>query len=78
MTSIRYLLYACLVSLATCYLVDPPTTAANDTIQDCTNWVVVTATDTCTSIASSYAITLQQFEVEYVSTRTSMKVSTAH
>ena len=62
----QYFLYACLVASATCYLVAPPTTAANDTISDCSNWVVVNATSNCAAIAQNYSITLQQFEVTYV------------
>lgn len=56
-----------LVGLARAYLVDPPTTAASDTIQDCSNWAVVTSTDKCQSIADSWGITLAQFQ-SYVST----------
>ncbi|KAH6649142.1 hypothetical protein BKA67DRAFT_382165 [Truncatella angustata] len=33
------------------YLVDPPTTAAADTIKDCTYWQVASSNDTCTSIS---------------------------
>ncbi|KAI0106466.1 carbohydrate-binding module family 50 protein [Nemania sp. FL0031] len=40
------------------YLVDPPTTAPDDTIQDCTNWVVATSSDTCESIAEDNFISL--------------------
>ncbi|KAI1194415.1 carbohydrate-binding module family 50 protein [Nemania serpens] len=40
------------------YLVDPPTTAPGDTIQDCTNWVVATSSDTCESIAEDNFIAL--------------------
>jgi hypothetical protein len=58
---------SCVLS-ATCYIVDPPTTAPNDTIQDCTNWVVASSTINCQTIASNYSITLKQFEVDYVST----------
>jgi hypothetical protein len=49
------------------YEVDPPTTAPPGTILDCTNWVVADATSNCAEIATSYAITLQQFEFTYVS-----------
>ncbi|KAI0449632.1 carbohydrate-binding module family 50 protein [Xylaria acuta] len=40
------------------YLVDPPTTAPDDTIQDCTNWAVATSSDTCESIADDNFISL--------------------
>ncbi|KAM0809653.1 hypothetical protein AB5N19_09999 [Seiridium cardinale] len=43
------------------YLVDPPTTAAPDTIQDCTYWDVASSNDTCTSISENWGITLAQF-----------------
>jgi len=44
------------------YTVDPPTTAPNNTILDCTNWVVVTSSDTCTALAVNNGITLAQFD----------------
>jgi hypothetical protein len=50
------------VGAVTAYLVDPPTTAKNDTISDCTNWDVVASTDTCQSIADNAGITLAQFD----------------
>ncbi|KAH8163292.1 hypothetical protein CIB48_g4954 [Xylaria polymorpha] len=40
------------------YLIDPPTTAPDDTIQDCTNWAVASSSDTCESIADDYFISL--------------------
>ncbi|KAI1354385.1 carbohydrate-binding module family 50 protein [Xylaria sp. FL0043] len=42
------------------YLVDPPTTAPSNTIQDCSGWAVATSTDTCESIADDNFITLSQ------------------
>jgi len=48
------------------YTVDPPTTAAPDTIQDCTWWRVAAENDTCASISQSFYLTLDQFEA-YVS-----------
>jgi hypothetical protein len=44
------------------YLVDPPTTAASDTITDCTYWQVATANDTCASISAYWGLTLDQFD----------------
>lgn len=44
------------------YTVDPPTSAPSDTIQDCTNWVVVSSTDTCQAISDDNGITLAQFD----------------
>jgi hypothetical protein len=49
------------------YAVPPPTTAPSGTILDCTNWVVADASSSCSTIAQDYAITLQQFEFDYVS-----------
>ncbi|KAK6073694.1 LysM domain-containing protein [Seiridium cupressi] len=46
---------------STQYLVDPPTTAAPDTIQDCTYWEVTASNDTCTNISENWCITLAQF-----------------
>ncbi|KAI1360466.1 carbohydrate-binding module family 50 protein [Xylaria arbuscula] len=40
------------------YLVDPPTTAPDDTVQDCTNWVEATSSDTCESIAAANFLAL--------------------
>jgi hypothetical protein len=57
---------AVIIGLASAYLVDPPTTASADTIQDCSSWQVVTAEDTCVSIADSWFITAVQFAA-YVS-----------
>ncbi|RYP41945.1 hypothetical protein DL768_010420 [Monosporascus sp. mg162] len=42
------------------YTVPPPTEAPEDTIEDCTNWVVGSASDTCEAIADDYFITLAQ------------------
>lgn len=53
---------ASLITLSGAYLVDPPTTAPNDTISDCSNWVVVSSTDTCSALASTNGITLAQFD----------------
>jgi hypothetical protein len=49
------------------YQMPPPTTAPDDTISDCTNWVVANASSDCSEIASYYAITEGQFEDDYVS-----------
>ena len=59
-------LVAVLGGLANAYLVDPPTTAASDTIQDCSNWVVVSASDKCQALSDNNGITLAQFQT-YVS-----------
>jgi hypothetical protein len=40
------------------YLVEPPTTAAPDTIKDCTYWQVASANDTCESIIEEWGATL--------------------
>ncbi|KAH8645715.1 hypothetical protein BX600DRAFT_477875 [Xylariales sp. PMI_506] len=53
--------FAALPSLvAAQYLVDPPTTAAPDTIQDCTYWQVASAADTCISISDFWGLSLEQ------------------
>ena len=44
----------------TCAAVDPPTTAPNNTIQDCTNWDVASSSDTCQTLSSNNGITLQR------------------
>ncbi|KAI0806567.1 carbohydrate-binding module family 50 protein [Xylaria sp. FL0064] len=49
-----------LIPLTLGYLVDPPTTAPSNTIQDCSGWAVATSTDTCESIADDNFITLSQ------------------
>lgn len=54
------------LGLANGYLVDPPTTAAADTVEDCSGWVVTVATDTCTSLATDNWITEDQLKT-YVS-----------
>ncbi|KAI0413503.1 carbohydrate-binding module family 50 protein [Xylaria grammica] len=45
------------------YLVDPPTTAPGDTIQDCTNWAVAMSSDTCESIADDNFISLSDLYI---------------
>ena len=52
---------ALLPLLGLAYLVDPPSTAAPDTIEDCTYWHVANETDTCPSISESSYITEAQF-----------------
>lgn len=59
-------LVATLGGLAHAYLIDPPTTAASDTVQDCSNWVVVSSSDKCLTLADDNGITLAQFQI-YVS-----------
>jgi hypothetical protein len=41
------------------YLVSPPTTAPLGTILDCTYWDIVNSRDTCTSLASSYGLSIE-------------------
>ncbi|KAF2441609.1 hypothetical protein P171DRAFT_446464 [Karstenula rhodostoma CBS 690.94] len=53
---------AMLPLLSAAYTVDPPTTTAPDTIEDCTLWAVATATSTCAElIEQGYGLTLDQF-----------------
>ncbi|KAL5422420.1 hypothetical protein PMIN04_004748 [Paraphaeosphaeria minitans] len=48
--------------LGAAYTVDPPTTAASDTIEDCTLWATATSTSTCADlIEQGYALTPDQF-----------------
>jgi LysM repeat protein len=42
------------------FTIDPPTTAPDDTIRDCTNWWVALDGDTCELIAESNFISLEQ------------------
>lgn len=51
--------------LVAAYPVEPPSTAAPDTIADCTFWQVATESDTCTSIAEYWGLTEAQI-VAYV------------
>lgn len=48
------------------YLIDPPTTAPDNTVQDCTNWAVATSSDTCESIADDNFLSLSD-PYKYVS-----------
>ncbi|PVH93333.1 carbohydrate-binding module family 50 protein [Periconia macrospinosa] len=59
---------------AEAYLVDPPTTAAVDTIQDCSNWVVVTNTDKCQDLAIGNGLTEVQFQAYNPSIGSSCKL----
>jgi hypothetical protein len=62
---LSYYLAACgAVPLATAYQVPPPagSTAAPETTEDCSGWVVVTSAMTCASICTQYDITVAYFE----------------
>ncbi|ORY01575.1 hypothetical protein BCR34DRAFT_521866 [Clohesyomyces aquaticus] len=65
---------ASLVGFATAYLVDPPSTAAKDTIEDCSNWQVVSASDTCQAIADNNGLSLAQFQTYNPSVGSSCKL----
>lgn len=52
---------AVLPLLGAAYIVDPPSTAAPDTIVDCTYWQVATDTDTCANISAYWGLTVAQF-----------------
>lgn len=54
---------AVLPCLGAAYLEDPPTTAAPDTIADCSAWHVAAENETCASISKSWYITEAQFVV---------------
>lgn len=55
-----------LIGYAHAYLTDPPTTAAPDTAQDCSNWDIPSSGSTCESIADNWLITVDEFKA-YVS-----------
>lgn len=57
---------AAFAASARAYTVSPPTTAPNNTIQDCTNWDIATSSDTCETLATDNSITLAQL-YDYVS-----------
>lgn len=59
---------ACVAARVFAYLEDPPTTAAPDTIQDCSWWHVAEAGDECTAIADVWSISVSDFTLVYVST----------
>jgi hypothetical protein len=52
------------IPLVAGFLVAPPagSTPAPLTVSDCSGWVVVTSSMTCTSIATTYGISIAQFE----------------
>ena len=51
------------------YLTDPPTNASPDTVTDCSNWVVATSGANCQDLAASNGLSLDDFELVYVSGR---------
>ena len=61
-TSFETVLVLGTLGLANAYLVDPPTTAASDTVSDCSGWVVTTSSDTCTSLATNNWISEAQLK----------------
>ncbi|KAH7380031.1 hypothetical protein BKA66DRAFT_442362 [Pyrenochaeta sp. MPI-SDFR-AT-0127] len=58
-----FAILAGLISLVPAYIVEPPTTASPDTIQDCSAWYVVAGGETCASIAVDSWITIDQFNL---------------
>jgi hypothetical protein len=56
---------ACLLSHGALaqYLEPPPTATDPTTIDDCSYWHIATSGETCASIAATYGLTLQQFEL---------------
>lgn len=57
---------AVVIAITSAYLEPPPTTAASDTIQDCSWWEVATTKDQCAAIQTSWFLTAAQFKA-YVS-----------
>ncbi|KAI4956225.1 hypothetical protein J4E91_000436 [Alternaria rosae] len=53
--------------LSAAYPEEPPTTAAPDTVADCTWWQVAAETDTCASISEYWGLTDAQFTTYYIS-----------
>jgi hypothetical protein len=51
--------------LTLAYLVDPPTTASADTIEDCTYWQVASEIDTCASIIGQWGPLIPFTEAEF-------------
>lgn len=60
------LFLSALIAQAVAYLEPPPTTAASNTIADCSYWAIASSVDTCASISNNNFITLAQFNL-YVS-----------
>ena len=58
--------FALQASSVAAYLEEPPTTAAADTVSDCSNWHVVASGDTCDSIAKDWYISTDNLR-SYVS-----------
>lgn len=51
---------AMLSSMAVAWPVDPESTAAPDTIADCTYWAIATAEDTCQSLSEYWGLSEAQ------------------
>lgn len=50
--------------LSAAWLVEPPTTAASDTIQDCTFWAVVEPEEkTCQAFVNAYQFSMRLFKL---------------
>jgi len=60
LTSVVFCVMLALPMAAAQYIIDPPTTAPEDTIRDCTNWWIATESDTCESLAEAGFISLEQ------------------
>lgn len=60
MKSLFALAFASIPLLSAAYIVDPPTTAAPDTIEDCTYWHVAEDADTCASMSAYWGLTEAQ------------------
>jgi len=65
-SSKKLALFLGVVPLVSAYLIEPPTTAASNTIQDCSAWHVAAMGDVCTKITDDNWITVEQFQ-SYVS-----------
>ncbi|KAH6717692.1 hypothetical protein BKA61DRAFT_716055 [Leptodontidium sp. MPI-SDFR-AT-0119] len=57
------------------YLEDPPTTAAPDTVQDCSYWDIATSRSTCADFATIWAISLADFVTYNPSVGTSCQLT---
>ncbi|RMZ72427.1 domain-containing [Pyrenophora seminiperda CCB06] len=65
-------------SSAAAYLEPPPSTAAPDTVSDCSNWHVVASGDTCDSIAKDWYISTDTFKSYNPSVGSTCKLVTSN
>lgn len=54
-------IFFCTLGSVRAYIVDPPTTALPDTVQDCSAWVVAGPGESCNNLANEFLISIYQF-----------------